>query len=75
MIFPLLLTLEEEKFLNLSKHVLPFLSPVRIDLSSLANGVVKKTYGRLWISMYLSNKTVNLCVCGGEGMASASPSS
>lgn len=65
LIFSLLLTLEEEKFFSLSRHVLPFLSPMRIDLSSPAHGVVKKTYGHIWISMYLSNKTV--CPCWGEG--------
>lgn len=35
LIFSLLLTLEEEKFVNLPRHILLFLSPVRIDLSTL----------------------------------------
>lgn len=58
LIFPLLLTLEEEKFVTLPRHVLPFLSPVRTVLSSPAQSIVKKRYGHVWRSMYLSNRTI-----------------
>lgn len=63
LIFSLLLTLEEERFLNLSRPVLPFLSPVKIDFSTPAHGVVKNRCWHICISMYLSDRTI--CPCWG----------
>jgi len=65
LIFSLLLTLEKEKCLNLSRHVLPSLSPMRTDLSSPVHGVVKKRYGHIRVSNYLSNRTVYPFFWGG----------